>query len=146
MIIFKSVTERKKLLGWNRITRWKYPGYLIVSKDAVREWTSTISTSNVFYYYWDTCLPPLSVDISCVNDCLESSSHCCIAALQAREMQVFGCANESANLSDIYVDCSGAQTALRAQFGGFEVFWGWDDLKRIIPSRFQNNKVSYPSQ
>lgn len=82
--------------------------------------------------------PPPSVDVILVwmNDRLESSPHCCIAALQAGEMQVCGCASESGNLSDICVDCSGAQTALRAQFGGVEVFWGRDDLKRIIPSHF----------
>lgn len=55
------------------------------------------------------------------------------------------CGNESSNLSDICADWTGAQPALRAQFDRFEVFWGWDYLKRIIPSRFQN-KVSHQSR
>lgn len=143
-----SVNSYRKVNSVRTISeRWEYPGFLIVRMPwSVKEtWQfSCLMSFNIVVIIlcaWHVSSASSSQCgcVSCENHFPDSSPHCEFSK------QVCCCATEPGNLADICVHCSGTQTALKAQFDEFDVFSGWEDLKWIILSSFQNNRVAHQS-
>lgn len=126
-----SVNSYRQVNSVSTVTeRWEYPGSLILRFPwSVKEtWQfSCLMSFNIVAIILCEWWPERHVSsasssqcgcVSCVNLSPDSSPHWKLSK------QVCCCATEAGNLADICVHCSGAQTALKAQFDEFDVFWG----------------------